>query len=113
MWEKGERIYGTPGVYNNFPLVSKIQEVYKWFFTPVCLSQKKKKKVSTKEKRFYSFLFALSLGNTKKGNNQQISHVKTHITAMRRCPSTYSMWPYKQMKIEGGTFFFYFILLFL
>lgn len=51
--------------------VSKNQEVYKYFFTPFCLSKKKKKIVSTKKKKrkkrgFYSFLFALSLGNTKK-----------------------------------------------
>ena len=74
--------------------------------------KKKKKKVSTKEKRFYSFLFALSLRNTKKGNNQQISHVKTHITAMRRDASPLILCDHinkRRSKVVLSFFFFFFL----
>ena len=30
MWEEGARIYGTPGVYNNFPISDGVEERYIW-----------------------------------------------------------------------------------
>ena len=44
MWEDGARIYGTPGVHNNFPILYILSFDFIFTFSFSTHTQKKKKK---------------------------------------------------------------------